>query len=292
MLAGRRLEQVRRAGADALGLRPHGHSQVRQRQRRASGRPSSSSSSTRASGGRLRAEPVRYDTDAPDVDQVIVRDLLDGRIDVADVAARAWESVGVTGLRAFQSPFLLTSDALLDRATGDRRVTRPLLRSMESVKVTGLAVVPGGVRYVFATRALATPQAFAGARIRVNASLTTDYLLRSLGARPTTAVRHGRDVVEALESGRLDAVEADIAHCGQQRLHRRRAVHQLADLRQGHDPGRQLRAPARARAGGRRLDPPGRGAYRRCSARRRRQHQLGGRLRRRPQARPVHARPA
>ena len=105
---------------------------------------------TRASGGRLRAEPVRYETDAPDVDQVIVRDLLDGRIDVADVAARAWESVGVTGLRAFQSPFLLTSDALLDRATGDRRVTRPLLRSMEWVKVTGLAVVPGGVRYVFA----------------------------------------------------------------------------------------------------------------------------------------------
>ena len=170
---------------------------------------------TRASGGRLRAEPVRYDTNAPDVDQVIVRDLVDGRIDVADVAARAWESVGVTGLRAFQSPFLLTSDALLDRATGDRRVTRPLLRSMESVKVTGLAVVPAGVRYVFATRpALATPQAFAGARIRVNASLTTEDLLRSLGARPTTAVRHGRDVVEALESGRLDAVEADIGTAG------------------------------------------------------------------------------
>src|SRR5687768_16156547 len=53
----------------------------------------------RASGGRLRAQPVRYDTSATDVDQVIVRDLVDGRIDVADVAARAWESVGVTRLR-------------------------------------------------------------------------------------------------------------------------------------------------------------------------------------------------
>ena len=45
----------------------------------------------RASGGRLRAVPVRYETDAPGVDQVIARDLVDGRIDVADIAARAWE---------------------------------------------------------------------------------------------------------------------------------------------------------------------------------------------------------
>jgi TRAP-type C4-dicarboxylate transport system substrate-binding protein len=164
-----------------------------------------------ASGGRLRAVPVRYDTDATDVDQVIARDLVDGRIDVADVAARAWESVGVTSLRAFQSPFLLTSDALLDRVTGDQRVTRPLLSSLKWVKVTGLAVAPAGVRYLFARdRPLATPQAFAGARIRINESLTTEDLLRSLGARPTTAVRHGHAVVEALQSGRLDAVEADI----------------------------------------------------------------------------------
>ena len=119
------------------------------------------------------------------------------------------------GLRAFQSPFLLTSDALLDRATGDPRVTRPLLSSMKWVKVTGLAVLPAGVRYLFApTGRSTTPQAFAGTRIRINESLTTEDLLRSLGARPTTAVRHGRDVIEALESGRLDAVEADIRTAG------------------------------------------------------------------------------
>ena len=90
-------------------------------------------------------------------------------------------------------------------------MTRPLLSSMKWVKVTGLAVAPAGVRYLFARdRALAAPPAFAGARIRINESLTTENLLRSLGARPTTAVRHGRAGVEALQSGRLDAVEADI----------------------------------------------------------------------------------
>jgi hypothetical protein len=83
-----------------------------------------------ASGGRLRAAPVKYDADATDIDQRIARDVAGGKLDIADVGARAWESVGVTGLRAFQSPFLLTSDALLDRALSDPRVTKPLLESL------------------------------------------------------------------------------------------------------------------------------------------------------------------
>src|SRR4051812_26033066 len=70
----------------------------------------------RVSGGRLRAVVVRYDDLAPDIDQRIARDVAAGKIDVADVAVRAWESLGVSGFRAFQSPGLIASDALLDRA--------------------------------------------------------------------------------------------------------------------------------------------------------------------------------
>ena len=114
----------------------------------------------RVSGGRLRAEPASYERGAADVDRLIVRDLARGRLDVASVSTRVWESLGVTGLRAFQSPFLLTSDALLDRATSDPRVTRPLLRSLAGLNVTGLAFAPAGVRYLFSAREpLSTPRA-------------------------------------------------------------------------------------------------------------------------------------
>jgi TRAP-type C4-dicarboxylate transport system substrate-binding protein len=166
---------------------------------------------TRVSRGRVRAKLVHYDSGATDVDQRVARDLAAGRIDVADVGARAWESLGVAGPSAFQSPFLIGSDALLDRATADPRVARPILQSLDELNVTGLALAPAGVRYLFSVkRPLDTPRAFAGARVRINASPTTEDMLRALHARPTTAVRNGHDVIAALRAGRLDSVEADV----------------------------------------------------------------------------------
>src|SRR5688572_17794830 len=132
----------------------------------------------RVSGGRLRVVSPRYERGDADDDGRIARDVVRGRLDVAEVSARAWETLGVTSLRAFQSPFLLTSDALLDRATSDPRVTQPLLRSLAGLDVTGLAFAPAGVRYLFSAREpLSTPRAFAGARIRIEASLTGEDIL-------------------------------------------------------------------------------------------------------------------
>jgi C4-dicarboxylate-binding protein DctP len=163
------------------------------------------------SGGRVRVQVVPYDRYATDVDQRLAHDVAAGRIDVADVGARAWESLGVTGFRAFQAPFLISSDALLDAAIGEPRIVAPLLGSLAAVHVTGLAVVPWGLRYLFsARRALASPQAFRGARIRINQSPTTADILRALGAQPTSAIRSGPPVAAALRAGRLDAVESDL----------------------------------------------------------------------------------
>ncbi len=165
----------------------------------------------RASRGHVRVKLVQYNPAAADVDQRVARDLGAGRIDVADVGARAWQSLGVAGPSAFQSPFLIGSDELLDRATADPRVAKPILASLGDLNVTGLALVPAGVRYLFSTkRPLDTPRAFAGARVRINASPTTEDMLRALHARPTTAVRSGHDVIAAMRAGKLDAVEADV----------------------------------------------------------------------------------
>jgi hypothetical protein len=49
-----------------------------------------------------------------------------------------------------------------------------------------------------------------GARIRINESPTSERVIRALGARPTSAIRSGPPVIAALQSGALDAVEADM----------------------------------------------------------------------------------
>lgn len=165
----------------------------------------------RVSHGHVRAVPVAYDTRAPDGDQRVARDLIAGKLDVADIATRAWESLGVGAMQAFQSPFLITSDALLDRATADPRVTGPLLRSLAPLGVTGLAIQPVGVRYLFSSHApLSSLVALAGARVRVSTSRLSDQIMRALRARPTSAIRNEDAVVAALESGRLDAVESNL----------------------------------------------------------------------------------
>jgi TRAP-type C4-dicarboxylate transport system substrate-binding protein len=165
---------------------------------------------SRVSGGRLRAVAVPYDDLAPDIDQRIAHDVAAGKLDVADVAVRAWESLGVTGLRAFQSPWLISSDALLDRALADERVTKPLLSSLRGADVVGLALSGRGVRYLFARKPLDRPDAFAGARVRVNAGDLTANLMAVLGASATTDVRSGPAVAAALRAGRLDAVESNM----------------------------------------------------------------------------------
>src|SRR5215212_886623 len=157
---------------------------------------------TRASGGRVHVVTVPYDDDATDVDQRIAADVAAGRLDVADVAARAWESQGATGFRVFQTPFLITSDALLRRVVKTPAIVDPLLASLSSLRVTGLAVVPRGIRYLFAARRpLDSLNAFAGTRIRINESAATDDILHELHARADTTIAGIGAVSRALRTG-------------------------------------------------------------------------------------------
>ena len=167
----------------------------------------------RRSHGRLKLKDVSngYDRMTTNVDQQIVRDLIARKLDLADVAARAWESEGVTAFRVFQEPFLITSRALLNRVAASSLITKPLLASLARVRVTGLVVVPRGIRYVFGRRqSFDTVAAFKGARIRISVSPTTTGELTDLGAHPVTSVRSNTDTLVALERKRLDGIETDI----------------------------------------------------------------------------------
>jgi TRAP-type C4-dicarboxylate transport system substrate-binding protein len=162
----------------------------------------------RDSGGHLKVRTVPVDYNSPSIDQTLAADLAKGKLDVADVGSRAWESLGINAFRAYQEPFLITSRELLDAAvTGT--VATGLLDTLKPIGITGLAIAPDSIRYLYSTRPLTTLAQFKGARIRINDSATTGEVLNALGATPVTDLPSGPQTVEALHDGALTAIESN-----------------------------------------------------------------------------------
>ena len=160
------------------------------------------------SGGHLRLRTVSYNARSVSVDQTVAADLQKGKLDVGDVGSRAWESLGVIAFRAYQDPFLITGRELLDAAvTG--RVAAGVLATLKPAGITGLAIAPDSIRYLYSTRPLTTPAQFAGAKIRINDSATTSEVLTALGATPVTGIATGPPAVQALRDGTLTAIESN-----------------------------------------------------------------------------------
>ena len=160
------------------------------------------------SGGHLKLHTSYYNGRSTSVDVQFAAALQAGKLDVGDVASRAWESLGIEAFRAYQVPFLVTSRSLLDRAvTGP--VAAGLLAALKPAKVTGLAIVPTGIRYLLSTRPLTDPAQFYGAKIRINDSATSSEVISALGATPVTNIASGPAAVQALRDGKLTAIETD-----------------------------------------------------------------------------------
>ena len=160
------------------------------------------------SGGHLRLRTVSYNARSVSVDQTVAADLQKGKLDVGDVGSRAWESLGVIAFRAYQDPFLITGRELLDAAvTG--RVAAGVLATLKPAGITGLAIAPDSIRYLYSTRPLTTPAQFADAKIRINDSATTSEVLTALGATPVTGIATGPPAVQALRDGTLTAIESN-----------------------------------------------------------------------------------
>jgi TRAP-type C4-dicarboxylate transport system substrate-binding protein len=160
------------------------------------------------SGGHLKLHTSYYNGRSTSVDVRLAAALAAGKLDVADVASRAWESQGIEAFRAYQVPFLVTSRSLLDRAV-TAPVATGMLAALKPAKVTGLAIVPTGIRYLLSTRPLTTPAQFYGAKIRINDSTTSSLVISALGATPVTSIASGPPAVQALRDGKLTAIETD-----------------------------------------------------------------------------------
>ncbi len=160
------------------------------------------------SGGHLKLHTSYYNGRSTSIDVQLAAALQAGKLDVGDVASRAWESLGIEAFRAYQVPFLVTSRSLLDRAV-TRPVAAGLLAALKPARLTGLAIVPTGIRYLLSTRPLTDPAQFYGAKIRVNDSVTSSEVITALGTTPVTNIASGPAAVQALRDGRLTAIEAD-----------------------------------------------------------------------------------
>ncbi len=135
--------------------------------------------------GAIVVEPVWRAAGDPvpdDWDQVVAARVIDGSLDLGFVPAAAWDAVGVTSLRALNAPFLVDSEELVTAIVSDD-VADSLMAGFDDVGVTGLALVPEGLRYVFSySDALTTPEDFDGVTIRSPRSDTVYSLFVALGA--------------------------------------------------------------------------------------------------------------
>jgi TRAP-type C4-dicarboxylate transport system substrate-binding protein len=104
----------------------------------------------RRSDGQLTIEPVwqAAGQGGNDPDQVVARMVVDGDLDLGMIPARAWDTEGVTSLRALHAPFLATTDDLVGQiVTSD--LADDMLAGLDTVGVTGLALLPEGLRHLF-----------------------------------------------------------------------------------------------------------------------------------------------
>ena len=158
----------------------------------------------RLSGGSIQID-VKYGVRFYDVDyeQGTIVDVQNAVYDLALVGARAWDAAGVKSFNALVAPFLIDSYALQRRVL-ESSLTERMLEGLESLGLTGIAVVPGELRRPLGlSRALVRPADFRGARIGIRPAGVADATFAALGARAEgfRAIPEGLAGFDGAESG-------------------------------------------------------------------------------------------
>jgi TRAP-type C4-dicarboxylate transport system substrate-binding protein len=137
-----------------------------------------------------------------DYDRAVLADLRAGKVDLAKIAVRSLDELGVTDFQPLQAPMLIDSLAL-ERAVIDGPIPARLLPRLRRLGVVGVAVLPGALRRPFGRHgSLASPTALQGATFGIRPSLVAAAAVRALGARPL-AYRAGT-FPSALDGAELD----------------------------------------------------------------------------------------
>lgn len=158
------------------------------------------------SNGRLRIKVVDdWAGNAPGFEQQIVRDLAAGKADVAWVGTRVFDTLGVGSFQALTAPMLIDNYAL-EQAVIASDIPAAMMKGLDQLGVTGLAVLGGGLRKPIARRPLIRAGAWHGIRFSVIRSRGQAAAIRALGAEATDiwgAARQdqiGRGLIDGFET--------------------------------------------------------------------------------------------
>ena len=160
----------------------------------------------RASGGSIHiAETHGWRSDAPLGEQEprTIEDVRTGKVDLAVIPARAWDTVGVTSFQALVAPFLVDS-ADLERRVAESEVASRMLEGVEPLGLTGLALLPGPLRYPLGvSKPLLGPADYEGTTIGIRPSGVAELTFRALGAEAQVFAPGSLD---GLDGAELDTV--------------------------------------------------------------------------------------
>jgi TRAP-type C4-dicarboxylate transport system substrate-binding protein len=143
-------------------------------------------------------------------EQGVVGLVQDRELDLGWVAARSWDTMGVTSFQALQAPFLITDQELLAEVLASS-MAGEMMAGLDDADVVGLGMYPDGLRYPLGYAApMASVEDWDGAAIRLVPSDATDALVRALGGRPVYGL-NGDDLDAAIASGDIDGTEISFA---------------------------------------------------------------------------------
>jgi TRAP-type C4-dicarboxylate transport system substrate-binding protein len=138
----------------------------------------------RLSGGALRIRVVDAGTADPDYEATTIRNMQQGRADLAFAGSRAWDEFGAKRLRALSAPLLIDSYRLQERVL-QSELLDPMLEELQPLGLVGIGILPGAIRRPLGVEhRLAAPSDFSGLTIGTQQSRVADATLRALGARP------------------------------------------------------------------------------------------------------------
>jgi TRAP-type C4-dicarboxylate transport system substrate-binding protein len=114
----------------------------------------------------------------------LIADVRAGKLDLGAAGSRAWDSVGVTSLRALSAPLLIDSYALQDQVLRSSMIEE-MLRGLRPLGLVGLGVLPGQLpRPLGISHPLLERSDYVGRRIGVQQSLVGSATMRGFGATP------------------------------------------------------------------------------------------------------------
>jgi len=161
------------------------------------------------SGGRLRIEVVHEWGDfSPDAEQQVVRAVSTGEVDLGWSGTRVFDTLNVNDFQALTAPMLIDSYAL-EEAVIESGIPEQMLRGLDDVEVTGLAVLADGLRKPIAVDGpLLGPEDYQGITFQAFRSEGQAEAIRALGAQPTDVFGPALD--EGLDSGEIQGFEKNL----------------------------------------------------------------------------------